>query len=567
MSTQTTRPLVGHGAYFATLLILSSICATSTWSRAQTTLLRFDPLPEGASRNRVPVAGLGDLDGDGFSEIGIGRASIADFRGQVRIHCGRSGALIASLDGDAGLRGSFGFSIARLDDLDRDGVDDFAIGAPVHPVGGVPVGMARVFSGRTRQTIADVFGDGEGDLFGSVIAAVGDVDRDGIDDFVVGAPENGAPIGHYGPGYAKLFSGRTRTMLRKIQGTNVADEFGSSLAPAGDVDGDGRADFLVGSLLESRPGATGQGSARIYAGSDGRVLRDFYAEAGSDHFGVAVAAVGDVDADGVGDHAIGAISMVNPLPGKVFVYSGADGQSLGVVVGPPGSGVFGLRIAAGRDVDQDGHDDFWVADPMDSGSGAPLGAVHLVSGRSLSIQRTLRGPNPGSGFGSTLETVEDLDFDGLPELTIGVPTVRSIRGAISARLDVVSSAPQLSTFGSGCSTTQVPRLDATSPRLGSSWLFFLSSRPVAVPGALMLSLKPNLPTMLPTGCVLYTDSGSSVPALGFVTDAAGRWFGSIALPAVAALEGLELATQGMVVATAGLQLYDLSNGVYATLRP
>jgi hypothetical protein len=71
----------------------------------------------------------------------------------------------------------------------------------------------------------------------------------------------------------------------------------------------------------------------------------------------------------------------------------------------------------------------------------------------------------------------------------------------------------------------------------------------------------------PTGCVLYTDSGSSVPALGFVTDAAGRWFGSIAVPAVAALEGLELATQGLVVATAGLQLYDLSNGVYATLRP
>jgi hypothetical protein len=142
----------------------------------------------------------------------------------------------------------------------------------VHPQGGIPVGMARVFSGRTRQVIADVFGDG--DLFGSVIAAVGDVDRDGIGDFAVGAPENGSPIGNYGPGYAKPFSGRTRALLRKIHGTSVADEFGSSLAHAGDVDGDGRADFFVGALLESRPGATGQGSARIYSGSDGRVLRD-----------------------------------------------------------------------------------------------------------------------------------------------------------------------------------------------------------------------------------------------------------------------------------------------------
>ncbi|MFO1052634.1 MAG: integrin alpha [Planctomycetota bacterium] len=550
------------------LTIACASVALATATSAQTRLLRFDPLPAGSSVNKVPVAGVGDLDRDGVPDLAIGRPTLNNYRGAVLLESGRNGALLAQFDGDPSQQASFGFSTASLGDIDSDGYVDLAIGAVRYGTASAAPGAVYVYSGRTRTLRAVLVGDGEGDLFGSAIASVGDLDGDGVPDFVVGAPENGAPIGFYGAGYVKVFSGRTLAMLYRREGTHVADEYGSSIAGVGDVDHDGAADFMVGALLE-RNTTSGQGSARVYSGASGSVLRAYFGEPGSDHFGVAVGSPGDVDGDGIRDFVVGAISMTNPLPGKVWVYSGSNGSRIGTVIGPAGSGVFGLRIAPAGDVDQDGFADFWVSDPMDAATGPGLGAVHLVTGRQLKISFTMRGPNPGCGFGSTMASVDDLDRDGLPDLAIGVPGVTGVRGGVTSRLDVMSSARYVSTFGRGCSTTQIPTLDASLPILGTTLQVFLSTRALPSSGFCMLSRTPDLPTPLPYGCTLYIDQPTMAIVANFTTDAAGRWFGAFPLPSDPNLVGVQLAMQAMIVATAGFQLYDTTNAVYLspTLHP
>lgn len=546
---------------------LSAILATgalAALASAQTRLMRLDGLPNGPTVNKVPAAGLGDLDGDGIGDFAIGRAALANYDGAVFLHSGRNGALIARVDGGAGLGSSFGMAIADIGDVDRDGTADFAVGAGGHRIGAAQVGAVHVYSGRTRTRLTSLFGDGDGDLFGSVLAGVGDVNADGIPDFAIGAPENGNAAFSYGRGYVRVISGHNLATWLQTYGARTSDEYGSAIAGVGDVDGDGRDDFMVGALLEMAP-SSGQGSARVYSGMSGNVLYEFFAERASDHFGVAVGSPGDVDADGVADFMVGAISMVNPTPAKVWLYSGADGTSLGAVIGEPGSGVFGLRLERAGDVDQDGHADFWVSDPMNSAIAPMLGAVHLVSGRTRTTLKTLRGPSSGSGFGFTLAGIRDLDRDGLPELGIGVPMAGLPQGGTTTRFDVISPARRVALFGAGCSTTQLPLLDATAPTLGQAMTTFVSSRAVPSPGVLLLSAVPDRPFALQHGCTLYLDLAGVSTLANFVTDGGGRWVGAFPIPPINSLVGVPFAMQSFIVATAGPQLLDATNGVYATI--
>ncbi len=544
--------------------VLLSVVALAAAVPAQTRLLRFDGLPNGPTVNKVPCAGLGDLDGDGLADLAIGRAALNNYDGAVFLHSSRNSALIARIDGGAGLGSSFGIAIGPIGDIDRDGVEDFAIGAAAHRVGAAQTGAAHVYSGRTRAHLATLLGDGDGDLFGSVVAPCGDTNADGHPDFAVGAPENGNAAMSYGAGYAKVFSGRDFTVLLRVSGARVADEFGSAIAPVGDVDHDGRSDFMVGALLEASP-TGGQGSARVYSGATGSVIHEFLAEAASDHFGVAVGSPGDVDADGIDDFMVGAISMVNPTPAKVWLFSGLDGSTIGSVVGEAGSMVFGLRLAAAGDVDQDGHDDFWVADPMNSAIAPMLGAIFLVSGRTLGTLMTLRGPNSMAGFAMTMTTIRDLDRDGLPELGIGVAMAGLPQGGTTTRFEVISPARRVAQFGLGCSTTQVPTLDATAPTIGRPMAMFVTSRAVPSPGVLLLGAVPDRPFPLQYGCSVYLDVANVSSIATFVTDGAGRWTGAFPIPASPGLIGVPFALQSFVVATAGPQLFDATNGVYATI--
>ncbi|MEY2980185.1 MAG: hypothetical protein RL562_412 [Planctomycetota bacterium] len=257
-----------HRASIALSLSLSLLLSLHAPAIAQGTLFRVGPLPTDAAQT-APSNGIGDIDADGFPDFAIGLARANAFDGMVELRSGRTGTVLGTLRGDPGAAGSFGASMSGVGDLDGDGHDDFVVGMPRQPspfLHADRVGAARLFSGRDLRPIVSFYGDGRGDLFGAAVAGLGDVNGDGIPDLGIGAPENGDPVGNYGTGYARVYSGANFRSLRRIAGQATGDEFGSSLAGVGDLDGDGADEFMIGSLLEYRNG--GQGSEAVTKSAD-----------------------------------------------------------------------------------------------------------------------------------------------------------------------------------------------------------------------------------------------------------------------------------------------------------
>lgn len=148
-------------------------------------------------------------------------------------------------------------------------------------------------------------GSSAGDGFGWPVAGAGDVNADGFADLVVGAKF--APGGPSVVGEAKVLSGATGAVPFTFAGTVAGGYLGWSVAGAGDVNGDGLPDVIVGA-----PGGPG-GTARVISGASGAILHSFVAAlTGSDFFGGSVAGPGDVDEDGKTDLLVGASQTASP---------------------------------------------------------------------------------------------------------------------------------------------------------------------------------------------------------------------------------------------------------------
>ena len=127
---------------------------------------------------------------------------------------------------------------------------------------------------------------------------MGDVNNDGIDDFIVGARrgDNG--------GSARVLSGSDGTALYTFGGDNAEDQFGFSVSGAGDVNNDDIDDFIVGARFDDNNGSA-SGSARVLSGSDGAVLYTFNGDNAEDQFGFSVSGAGDLNNDGYADLIVG----------------------------------------------------------------------------------------------------------------------------------------------------------------------------------------------------------------------------------------------------------------------
>src|SRR5262249_48166884 len=155
------------------------------------------------------------------------------------------------------------------------------------------------------------------DQFGGAVAGFGDVDGDGVVDMLVSAPYED-PTQDVDLGAVYLISGATGAVLQHQLGTHDRDLFGWQVCTPGDLDGDGVTDFLVGaadSVFNTAPG-----KVYAYSGATGASLFTLQGRPADLFWGRVVRAVGDVDADGVGDFGVGA--NING-PGDVWVYSGA----------------------------------------------------------------------------------------------------------------------------------------------------------------------------------------------------------------------------------------------------
>ncbi|MEO6708188.1 MAG: hypothetical protein ABI054_10885, partial [Planctomycetota bacterium] len=291
--------------------------------------------------------------------------------------------------------------ILGLGDVTGDGVADFAVGLPLENRGTV-----RVYSGASQLPIFSFSGDASTPQLGSVLASIGDVDLDGITDLAVTAGTS-----------VRVYSLGTRQPLYTVTGGSL-DRFGYAVCGAGDVNGDGRADFAVGApqcyvfiagdhfvFVQN-----GLGFVRIFSGLDGSVVRTINGLPNQLAFGGVIANGGNLDGDGIDDLLAGQ-SIENGLVGNQKVFGFAGSNAAQILQVPLYSS--GVRLARLADVNSDGFDDFVI--------GEPLNSVRVLSGRTGALLYFKTGIGTHDHFGASISALDDVDGDGAPDLLVGAP--------------------------------------------------------------------------------------------------------------------------------------------------
>jgi hypothetical protein len=270
------------------------------------------------------VGGTDDLMADDQPGVVIGAPAEGDGNskaGAAYIYSGVDGSQLAWIpgldDGDklgSSVGGNEAGSLGGPGSLMADDQPGVVIGASAEDNGGA--GYVLLLKNSDLSLIARVDGAAAQDGFGTSIASLGDVNEDGIDDIAVGAAPSGTA-----PGYVRILSGADGATLRTITTTDTGTGFGSQVAWVGDLSEDG-----IGDLAISEPGADGNGTdagrVTIYSGADGSVVHPVHGPTGS-AFGTAVAFAGDVDGDGLTEIAVGAPTNANPgaAAGTAYVLS------------------------------------------------------------------------------------------------------------------------------------------------------------------------------------------------------------------------------------------------------
>jgi hypothetical protein len=268
---------------------------------------------------------VSDLNGDGINDLVVGA------RGKyVLVASGKDGTTIWKLTG-SGSPLVFGWSVAHAGDVDGDGLEDVIVGDPDYSSLASSGGAAWVFSGATGAILYTFYGTFY-QHFGTSVATPGDVNADGYSDLIVGGPRDLSVSPD--SGIAVVFSGKDGSVLYSIvPNAPVTDgwHLGYAVSAAGDQNRDGFADFLIGAPGYYDLGCSGVcGAAFLYSGRDGGFLYRFAGSGGNlsaSGFGAVLAAVGDVDGNGLVDVAI--TDPWNDTPGNrdagsVSLFLGSD---------------------------------------------------------------------------------------------------------------------------------------------------------------------------------------------------------------------------------------------------
>ena len=367
------------------------------------------------------LAALGDLDGDGLDEFLVGAPQKGAGAGYARVLSGADGATVRTHPGSA-VGDRFGLGLTGLPDLDGDGVGEYAVGAP----GEGGVGRVWVYSGAGGAVLRTHDGKSAGDELGYALGAGSDLDRDGVDELLAGAPRGGLAIGS-----AYAFSGVDGSELASFDGTSPGGWFGGALAGTRDFDGDGHGDLVVGEPdgdPQRGPGlGGGAGRATVFSGASGAILARLGGGAGGAQVGISVSGGADFDGDGLSDALIGGV-LNNDGYGDNSCATGI-GRALDQRVdrGPDEPARYGSALASIGDLDGDGARELLIGAPgaRDPG-GQVTGMARLVSGRTGATLRELYGAFDGDYFGQAVANAGDVDRDGKDDLLIGSADVRSL---------------------------------------------------------------------------------------------------------------------------------------------
>ena len=377
------------------------------------------------------VAGAGDVNGDGYPDLIVGEplndAAGAD-AGRAYVFYGGPGADATpdlTLTGEAA-GNNFGFSVAAAGDVNGDGFADVIVGAP---------GASRAyvyFGGSSPDAVADLVLNGESssDQFGYSVSGAGDVNGDGFADVIAGGHLH--DIGALPDvGRAYVFFGGVApdaAVDLRLQGEAASDFFGIRVSSAGDFNGDGYADVIVGAS-ENDAGGVGAGRAYIYYGGkapDTAADLVLTGKGPGRNFGIPVANAGDVNGDGFSDVIVGEPDFsASPTPGHAYVYFGGPGSDSVADLTLTGEGagdIFGIAARGCGDVNGDGFADVIVGAQHNDAGGTDVGRAYVFFGGpapDATADAIFGGAAALDNFGAAVGGAGDLNGDGFPDVFVG----------------------------------------------------------------------------------------------------------------------------------------------------
>ncbi|MDY6877293.1 MAG: integrin alpha [Chloroflexota bacterium] len=388
----------------------------------------------------------GDVNGDGYSDLIVGAPWYDDGQtdeGAAFVYYGSStGLTTGSADwtatGDQE-NAHFGAAVSIAGDVDGNGYADVIVGAPDYDDAQTDEGAAFVYHGSstgltTGSADWTATGDQENAHFGTAVSTAGDVDGDGYHDIIVGAPDyddvqtdEGAAFVYHGS-----LAGITGPADWTATGGQESAHFGAAVSTAGDVDGNGYADIIVGAP-DHDGDRTDEGTAFVYRGSltglDASPVWSAEGDQENAHFGTAVSTAGDVNGDGYADAIVGAPGYGGDQTGAAYVYHGSStglttGSADWTATGDQADAHFGTAVSTAGDVNSDGYADIIVGAPdyddVQTDEGAAFvyygGPTGLATAPTWSAHPT---DQANARFGTAVSTAGDVNGDGHSDLAIG----------------------------------------------------------------------------------------------------------------------------------------------------